>query len=83
MTRGRERCGRKGRTGGRTGRWDGERGINAPALGGIGPQDTPIEQIIDLCGARSRDNGRGTFEVNGRGTFEVGERKFLSAIVTP
>lgn len=36
----------------------------------IGCQSTPIEQISGVCGAGSRDNGRGT--------FEVGERKFLS-----
>jgi hypothetical protein len=39
----------------------------------IGCQSTPIEQISGVCGAGSRDNGRGT--------FEVGERKFLSDLV--
>jgi len=42
-------------------------------LAGIGPQNAPIEQMFWVCGAGSRDVGRGT--------FKVGERKFLSVVL--
>lgn len=45
-------------------------GVNVPVLGGIDPQNTPIEQMFWVCGAGSRDVGRGN--------FKAGERKFLS-----
>ena len=44
--------------------------VTSPVFGGIGPQDTLIEQVRLARGGGSRDYGRGTFDAD--------EREFLS-----
>jgi hypothetical protein len=45
--------------------------VTSPVFSGIGPQDTPIEQVRQAQGGGAGDNEHSTFEVEGRSFLSV------------